>query len=159
MNVEQLTTVFRKLGAPDPELWAASQVSEGIPQLARFLFLRQAWRGVLSEDDGTWIGGVLHSADDDSDEPGAARALRRLLDAGADPADLTELVRVMQWQLLHHLCYLLEDPGDVEPEVAKIAWMLFQVDEDGRPQAPMTGLHESVLDTDPSGREMRPFER
>ena len=35
----------------DPESWASSQVEEGIPQLARYLFLRQAWGCVVREDD------------------------------------------------------------------------------------------------------------
>ncbi len=68
---------------------------------------------------------------------------------------LTTVVRVMQWQLLFSLCYLLEDPGDVEVEVNDITWSLFQTDEAGRPIAPIGGLHESVLETEPSGREMR----
>jgi len=50
---------------------------------------------------------------------------------------------------------LLEDPGDVETEVKDISWCLFQTDEAGRPLAPIGGLHESVLETEPSGREMR----
>jgi hypothetical protein len=44
MNQKDLAATFRKLGARDPEGWADSQVEEGIPQLARYLFLRQAWR-------------------------------------------------------------------------------------------------------------------
>ena len=42
MNERELTELFRKLGARDPSAWARSQTSEKIPQLARFLFLRQA---------------------------------------------------------------------------------------------------------------------
>jgi hypothetical protein len=61
----------------------------------------------------------------------------------------------MQWQTLFNLCYLLEDPGDVEPEVSDVSWALFQVDADGNPTRPIGGLHKSVLETDPSGSEMR----
>ncbi len=42
MNEMELTELFARLGARDPEKWARSQIKEGIPQLARFLFLRQA---------------------------------------------------------------------------------------------------------------------
>ena len=35
--------LFRRLGAPSPSDWAHSQVTEGVPQLARFIFLKQAW--------------------------------------------------------------------------------------------------------------------
>jgi hypothetical protein len=65
----------------------------------------------------------------------------------------------MQWQLLFRLCYLLDDPGDVEDEVRDVTWRLFQVDENNKPVAIIGGLHESVLETEPSGREMRPWSK
>src|SRR5262245_12222892 len=55
MREKELADLFRKVGASDPEGWARSQIEEGIPQLARYLFLRQAWRQVVSEDDASWI--------------------------------------------------------------------------------------------------------
>lgn len=51
----ELAELFRELGAQDPDGWATSQMSEGINQLHRFLFLRQAWRRVVSESDDAWI--------------------------------------------------------------------------------------------------------
>ena len=41
-DIDSLTERFRALGAQEPREWASSQISEGIPQLGRFLFLRQA---------------------------------------------------------------------------------------------------------------------
>jgi hypothetical protein len=154
----KLTEVFEALGATAPESWARSEITDGIPRLARFLVLRQAWRSVLSEDDESWIARELEYCRQHAREPGAGAglALTRLLDVGAEKRDLTDLVRVMQWRLLASLCYLLEDPGDVEPEASHVAWALFEVDEDGRPGRHVGGLHESVLETDPTGREMRP---
>ena len=61
-EIEQLTELFRKLGADDPEGWAGSQVREGFPQLARFLFLRQAWRKIVGKHDETWISDLRSSA-------------------------------------------------------------------------------------------------
>src|SRR5579872_1632644 len=55
MNVRELSALFRKLGARNPESWARSQLEENIPQLARFLFLRQAWKLVIDENDHGWI--------------------------------------------------------------------------------------------------------
>jgi len=49
MNKKRLTEIFRIAGAPDPEGWAESEASEDIPQLARYLFLRAAWRGVVPD--------------------------------------------------------------------------------------------------------------
>jgi hypothetical protein len=62
----------------------------------------------------------------------------------------------MQWRLLAGLCQLLDDPGKLEVEVSDIAWRLFQVDDKEQPIAAMGGLLESVLETEPDGREMRP---
>jgi hypothetical protein len=158
MNEQELAELFRKLGAEDPEGWARSQIREGIPQLARYLFLRQAWRRVIGPDDRNWI---LEELQTNPAEPGGdiVPALKRLLAAGASEEDLTTVVRVMQWRLLARLCVLLEDPGDVEPEVADMAWQLFLIDdENGTPIAPIGALIESVLETDPTGRYMMPVE-
>ncbi|MBV8778240.1 MAG: hypothetical protein JO258_13680, partial [Alphaproteobacteria bacterium] len=60
------------------------------------------------------------------------------------------------WWLLAGLCQLLDEPPALEAEVADIAWRLVLLDEHGEPTAPIEGLIESLLETEPSGREMRP---
>jgi hypothetical protein len=62
----------------------------------------------------------------------------------------------MQWRLLFGICQLLDETAEVEQEVRDIAWRLFQVDENDRPTVAISGLIESVLETEPSRREMRP---
>ncbi len=155
MNLQELSELFRKLGARNPESWAGSQLRENIPQLARFLFLRQAWRLVIGDNDIEWISEMRQI---DTKKPGGdiGPAITRLLDGSGDETDLTRIVRIMQWKLLFGLCQLLDDPGDIEREVRDIAWRLFQVDENERPIAIIAGLAESVLETDPTGQEMRP---
>jgi hypothetical protein len=154
----KLTRLFELAGAADPQSWAKSEVDEGVPQLARFLFLRQAWRQVVADDDVTWIDREIQHAKRSPDAPGAGLglALSRLLNSGANRYDLTELARTVQWQLLHGLCYQLSDPSIEEPELSEVGWGLFEVNEDGKVGRPIEGLHESVLETDPTGREMRP---
>ncbi len=155
MRAKELTELFRKLGARNPAGWANSQLNENLPQLARFLFLREAWKLVVGDSDASWVKARIG---DDPAGPGGeiGPALERLLAAGAAESDLTVVVRTMQWRLLFGLCQLLDDPGNLEKEVRDIAWRLFQVDEDDQPTAVIGGLHESVLETDPTGREMRP---
>jgi hypothetical protein len=155
MDEQKLAALFRKLGARNPEAWARSQVQEKIPQLARFLFLRQAWRLVVSPDDLNWISEAQRT---DPDRPGGeiGPAVRRLLSGGGCDADLTTVVRVMQWRTLAGFCQLLDDPGDLESEASDVAWRLFQVDENEKPVAVIGGLIESLLETDPTGRETRP---
>jgi hypothetical protein len=158
MDHQALTELFRKLGARAPEDWARSQIDEKLPQLARYLFLRQAWGLVVGEENTAWIDHAIASAAASPDEPyaGVGHALRRLRAAGATDADMTDLVRGMQAELLFQFCYLLEDPGPLEPEVSDVAWALVQVDGAQKVVGRINGLHESVLETDPTGREMRP---
>ena len=160
-DLPRLIEQFRALGASDPEGWAESQVEEGIPQYARYVFLRQAWEGVIGDGDTSWIDTLVEESEGDPRGPGAGagHALKRMLATGASREDIAEVVRVMQWQTLAELAYQLADPSVVEypsEELPEVHWALFETDEDGKPLHPIDGLHESVLDLDPSGREMRP---
>ena len=161
LDIQQWAEHFRAFGAHDPESWARSQVEEDIPQYARFVFLRQAWQSVVGDGDTYWIDPQIEMAGQHPRGPGAGigPALKRMLAAGVSREDITEVVRVMQWRALAGLAYQLGDPGVVEypsGEMPRVNWTLFEVDEDGQPLNPIDGLHESVLDTDPTGREMRP---
>ncbi len=156
VDIRDLASRFRALGARDPEQWARSQVTEGINQMARYLFLRQAWRGVVAENDAAWIDRQIETAAAAPTAPfaGVGHAAKSLRDRGATDAELSTLVRWVQARALFDLCYLLEDPGTLEPDAADVAWRLFTVDADGKPIEPIGGLHESVLETDPMGREV-----
>jgi hypothetical protein len=157
-KLSRLTRLFEVAGARDPKAWAESEVAEGIPQLARFLFLRQAWRSIIPDDDIDWIEREIDSATQKPQAPGSelGLALAKLKNAGVDPRDLTVIARNVQWQLLHSICYQLSDPSIQEEELQHVAWRLFEIDEQGGIGRPIEGLHESVLETDPTGREMRP---
>ncbi|MDX6749463.1 hypothetical protein SH611_06565 [Geminicoccaceae bacterium 1502E] len=159
---ETLTEIFRKLGACEPEQWARSQIEEGVPQLVRFLFLKEAWQEVLPDGDISWIDREIAQARKSPEEPyaGLGAALARCRAAGADDADLSEIFRCAQAQMLFSLCYLLDCPHPPPEPAEDVCWALFQVDEEGRPVGPpVGGLHEEVLSTDPTGREMRPVHR
>lgn len=160
-ELQRLTEQFRAMGATDPASWARSQLYEGIPQFARLVFLQTAWRHVVTEDDTSWIDQTIQTAELRPRAPGAGAgpALKRLLAAGASPEDITEVVRVMQWDVLAGITYLLADPGIVEypsEEIPRVNWAFVELDENDEPLHVIAGLYESVLDTEPSGREMRP---
>lgn len=156
-DIDALTTLFRDLGAPDPESWARSQVEEGFNQLHRFLFLRQAWSLVVPDGDDRWIDATIQYAARQPEATSTGTALRALIDAGADRRLIAEVVRGMQAELLFGLCYLLEDPCLDEEAVAGIGWRLVEADEMGEPiGGPIAGLHESVSETDPSRQAGRP---
>lgn len=158
MNKDELIKIFSDLGANQPEIWAESEVEEGIPQLARYLFLKGCWDNIVPDDDANWIDNIIDNTPEDSHEPfaGTAHALRRLLAIGANRADISAVVRGMQAEFLHSLCYQLDDPGAVAGN-QYVRWALMELDDQaGLPKREINGLHESVLETDPTGREMRP---
>lgn len=161
-SLDELTDIFTRLGADDPQSWAQSQHEEGINQLHRFLFLRQAWKSTCSEDDDSWIERQIAYYQRHPDGPcaGVGRALERLLALGADRRDLVDVVRGTQAEMLSGLTYLLGDPdlqGDEVEEVRNLGWALVETDGDWNPtDRAIGGLHESVLELDPTRREMRP---
>jgi hypothetical protein len=147
-----LTALFRRHGARDPQAWAASQVHEGINQLHRFMFLKQAWSTVVDADGG-WIERIVahHEQWPEREAYRLGATLKRLLASGAAREDLAELVRSQQIEVLTGLCYLLSDPSIDDPALAAIGWSLVETDEDGRPTARTIDLlHESVQETDPA---------
>jgi hypothetical protein len=160
-ELQRLASHFRSMGAQNPESWARSQLEEGIPQFARLVFLREAWGAVIGDGDTRWIKRFTDEAERRPRDPGAGigPALKRILASGADSGDLAEVVRVMQWHVLQAIADQLDDPGVVvypSDNTPRVKWTLFEVNDDGEPLHPIGALHESLLDTEPTGREMRP---
>lgn len=161
-DLANLTARFIAAGARDPEGWARSQLAEGIPQLARYLALKDAWAEVIGDGDHKWIDSAVRQSAANPEEPyaGVGHALKRLLAAGASREDLAEVVRGMQAQLLFHLLYTFtagDHPRTSDTEFEGLAWSLRAVDRDsGKQVYELSALHESMLELDPTGREMRP---
>ncbi len=155
---DDLTALFRQLGARNPGQWAASQVDEGIPQLLRFLFLKGAWENIPNEGDAAWIEREITDAAKYPSQPyaGLGHALKRCREKGVTDSDLTEIARCLRAQMLFSIGYLIDGPA-YSHTLEDVSWGLFQTNEDGNPfGAQVAGLHESVLEFDPTGREMRP---
>ena len=155
-ELRRLAELFRQHGANDPESWARSQLEEGIPQLAIFCFSKALWEGVVDENNDSWIEQEIECSKSHPQDPCAqiSPALKEMLAKGVSRRAITDLVRVMQYELLYHVCSLLDGSRTVDLPVNN--WTLHQVDEDGKPVAIIQGLHEVLLGMDPTGREMRP---
>jgi len=157
---KSLRVLFEKLGAREPDAWARSEVSEGIPQLLRFLFLREAWRYVQDENDHTWISQEIEASRKRPTEAYAhlGSVLERCRTLGVSDQDLTDMARCHQAAMMFHLCYLMSSgPQNAPEELEDISWGLFRVNDNDRPVGPaIDALHESVLETDPTGRAMQP---
>ena len=149
--------LLRALGAKDAERLASAEAS-GLPALARWLFLTGMWSTVV-QDDTQWPG---KWGDPRAPIPAA---IRRMLDRGIDPQDLTDVVRDAQICALYNLAQLLEHCGHgIEKQQAKIAenveWRLVEYDGDtGEMNRLLGGLHEDFYDMDPTGRGGEPRPR
>lgn len=178
-RAEALAEQFRGLGAGDPAGWAASEVEEDIPQLARFLFLRRLWRGAWQwkqppaewfaemeadelpideedDDEPTLVSAPAHdqAADEDA-EPAflaAQQAVQRILAAGADAEDLKEVARAIFLHTAFDVVATVDDGHDPEAGEGMPGWLLTEVGGD----LVLTGrvipdLHEDLLTTEPDG--------
>lgn len=80
-----------------------------------------------------------------------------MLDKNVSREAIVDVIRIIQFETLYHVCSVID--GVYEAEVPVKDWSLYQLDEDGNPVDPINGLHESLLQCDPSGHEMRPREQ
>jgi hypothetical protein len=155
-ELQRLTEVFRNAGAIDPELWASSEIEEGIPQLARFSFLKALSRIFLKETDLDWVNNQIEYNYSRPGDPGAqiVSALQEMLDKNVSREAIIDLVRVIQFQTLFHACATIDCVYERDTPID--SWGLFQKDENYNPTLEISGLHESLLEFDPSGNEMMP---
>ena len=139
-----LTERMRHLGAPDPESWADSEMRENIPQEARWLILRALWPTI----DSFSREGMRAS-------PAAAR----LLDAGADPGDLSTAMRYAAMSGVFGALVTIDEMTAMGAPRNAPGWLLMETryDPDANDYVPtgrtVGGLHESLSSADPSGRE------
>lgn len=157
-NKTELLELCRELGLGDAEALVRSELEEDIPQLARYTFLKGAWSQIVADGDLAWMDEQEQAGPAGSTQPyaGVGAALRKLKKEGADMHAVAEIVRGMQAQLLFHIAYQLSDSDSVGGNDGRIGWALVEIDGDGVVGREIRSLHESVLATDPTGREMRP---
>lgn len=162
IQIAELTKLFQKLGADDPESWARSEIMENIPQLARFLFLRSAWENVVPENDTQWLDEEIENSKRHPNDPcsGIGKALQKILELGANREDIVDIVHGMQYRTLFGMCYLIDIMDEEVPEIGETGWVLHEIDKDGKLTGRIVqGMYESALSMDPTGREMRPRNR
>ncbi|MFB0633473.1 hypothetical protein [Streptomyces sp. AB3(2024)] len=81
-------------------------------------------------------------------------AARRLLDAGADRNDLVLLARAIAFEAVFTALDDLDCGADVNVSGVDVGWTVMESGEDGSPTGrPLSGLHEDLRTTDPSGRD------
>ncbi len=146
-----LTAKMRQLGLPDPEGAAREELETGSPILATYSFLKWLTDAMVSPGDHTWINRALRNP---GENPVLAPALRRLLKAGADRDDLNALVRVMQFRICDHVCFMLDQvavPGSVPIQDFAVYHVGGGDSPDtDKPIARLEALHEEIGAWDPS---------
>ena len=156
-EIKRLTEIFRDAGAIDPESWASSEIEEGIPQLARFSFLKALASILLKETDLDWVNNQIEHNYRRPDDPCAqiAPALKEMLYKNVSREAIIDLVRVIQFETLMYVCSTIDSGENAGTPITN--WGIFQKDEENdTPTVEISGLHESLLEFDPSGNEMRP---
>ncbi|MER7753906.1 hypothetical protein [Kitasatospora sp. NPDC097643] len=138
---ESLRARFEALGATDAAGRARSEIDEDRPELARFTLLRTLWHGAV---DGWAAQGALDQVP----------AARRLLAAGADRGDLVLLARAVAYEAVFATVDELDEGGNVNAGGVDGGWLVLESGADGSPTGRrLSGLHEDLLTTDPSGRD------
>ncbi len=154
-----LVSKLRALGANEPELWVRSEMSEDIPQFARFLVLRHIWPALIDSwgrEPDRWIGQAIEMAERNPKGhfADAGLALKRMRACGVSAEDIASVARMASYETAFGVLDLIDTPD--APSDAP-AWRLMEADRDGKLTGRhVAGLHEDILTMDPSGREGRP---
>jgi hypothetical protein len=148
-NADALTALTRRmaaLGATRPESWARSEISENFPQQARYLVLRRIWDEALA----SWR------------DPRNLRKyphLARLIDEGADPGLLAAAIRGVVMETAFAVVMVMDEGYDPDAPDDAPNWFVAETDSEGNPTGRVVnGLHESLYEVDPTGREATDFE-
>jgi hypothetical protein len=160
-----LTAALVALGASAEEAGtiAARQAEGDLRPLLRHLFLHLLWSEVHPEEPGAtdpprWIGeweSGLPMVD--------VAALRRLIGAGVDTQDLSDVVRSAQVLLVYNIANMLDDGWGFirlllgNELTGDLHWELVASEASTAPGSrTIEGLHECLGDQDPTGRGCDP---
>lgn len=147
MNEQTMVDLFRSLGASNPEAWAHSEATEPIAQLARFCFLRRVWQDAIEP----W-----RDRDTFYPIPGLSDRVDGLIASGCDPEALSSLAATIAYHVSFAILMAIDDGTDPDEALPLPGWRLVETDQNGQ----YTGrtlnlLHESLIETDPSGQQAR----
>ena len=160
-KARKLVAQMERLGAPDAEEWVYSEITEDIPQTARYLVLRRIWESIDAwvENSEMIMSRLVAEAETDSQGhfADAGIAIKRMLDAGISPEDIGRVARMASYDAAFAVVEIIDECGDPEADDTLPGWSLMEIKSDGEPTGRhIDGLHEDLLSLDPSGREGRP---
>ncbi|MFC8536850.1 hypothetical protein ACFUJY_23425 [Streptomyces sp. NPDC057249] len=148
-DMDRLARLFDALGAEDAEGWAESEAEEGLPQLARYRFLRMVWQDIdaWSTTASDWVAAYRAAG-------AAGGAVERAVALGLTADELGEIAREVARETAFALLQGLDDParGDEPDEVAGRlpGWALAELSARAEPTGRVLGaLHEDLNETEP----------
>jgi hypothetical protein len=144
----RLAESFRACGCDAPDDWVRSEIDEDFAQLARFIFLRLLWDDQLQP----WR---------DPSTLERFTAAKELLESGADAETMLHLCGLVAsyavWRTLTLLdgVWITDLPSDLDLP----RWRLMEVNpvSDELTGRDLGGLHESIREVDPEGRDGDPL--
>ncbi|MDN2676230.1 hypothetical protein [Janthinobacterium sp. SUN033] len=158
-----MTTITQRLQECGIDAAQADALAQDIQQrkygpLLQQLLLRGLWADVIDESmpQPLWLERWRELGE--SGFPFInSPALQRLLDAGVDVHDLTDVVRSAQVLTIYNIAQLIDEPcRDLGYDVADAPDVqLAYVDEAGTPHQPGS-LHDALEENDPAGRHGQP---
>jgi hypothetical protein len=157
----ELVSLLTRARVRDPELWADSELQEGIAQVARAIVLWRLWPEAIDRFAGdlSWIDEAIAEGERDANAPfaDAGAALSAALAAGVSREDIGKIAQSVAFSAVFSTLYRIDEGADYEFDDGP-GWVLMELDQEtGQPTGrDVGGLHESLLETDPTGREGRP---
>ena len=145
-----LVAKLKAHGAKEPELWARSEVSENLAQLATYLINHRIWLCEIdrwSDDPEEWMNEFAgYGAGDLPVFADAGEALKRLREAGVLAKDLGAVARLVAYSVAFGLLNLIDEGGIRDAEDELPGWQLRETDADKNPTGRgIDGIHESLL--------------
>lgn len=135
----QLTTALLGAGCTAPKDWVHSELSEDIPQFARFLMLRDVHRAADAVDET-----LADALFDRPELEQSVAAMREAVGAEAVHALLHAYAKA-----LGNSFVMVVDEGPAEQGDNTPGWMLMETDGEGVPTGRLVqALHEDYLDFD-----------
>jgi hypothetical protein len=157
-KAQKMIERMKELGALDAEEWVESEITEDIPQMARFLILRCLWSemDMWRDDTDNLLKHVLAEAERNPKGyfAEAGRAIQRMLAAGVAVEDIGCVARVAAYEGMLSLVQVIDNGGDPEAGDDLPGWALVEVDANGEGTGRVVdALHESIFEFGPEGDE------
>ena len=133
-KITELSAHFRVLGAKNPEEWARSEITEGLPQYTSYAFLREVWLGsVYPVGHTAWIDNLFKSEEKFGSKT-EATLIRKMLSLGISREEITLLLRETQISTIDSVLSKIDCSDELMfPESAKPAnWAFVEIDEDNQ---------------------------